>query len=480
MSNKRNFFSDFLIIGTGTIINIVLGIFTTPIITHIVDPDEYGKLSIFQMYTSIALMILCLGLDQSLVRFFYMRDELKYKKALLHNCIKMPIIVAFCVFILILISLIFDLFKYEFPSIIMVLLCINVFISIINRIAILLLRLTYQSKKFSICNILTKTTYVISALILIFSFNSDYFLLLALATIISNLIPTLFAILSTKEYWGINRDYKLDNKKEVLKYGMPLIISMGITTVFQAIDKISLNHFCSYTEVGVYASAMSLVNIFAIVQSTFNSLWGPMQVEHYTKHPEDNGYIQKANQMITVVMFGLGITLILVKDVFALLLGEKFREAAYIMPFLIFNPIMLTVSETTSAGIGYSKKSYLNIWVAVGACVTNIIGNTILVPIYECKGAAISTGISYFVFWLLRMFFSNKYYYIDYKLPKFFLMTLLTTIYAFYNTFFAFSWLSIVCWLLLVVAFTLLYRTTIAELMAMVIRFVKGTKKSNE
>ena len=37
-------------------------------------------------------MVLYLGMDQSLVRFFYDKDSLDYKRSLLHKCIRVPIL----------------------------------------------------------------------------------------------------------------------------------------------------------------------------------------------------------------------------------------------------------------------------------------------------------------------------------------------------------------------------------------------------
>lgn len=469
---SKSFISHFLAIGTGTIISMAIGLLTTPVITRIVDPNEYGQLSIFQMYTSIALMVLCLGLDQSLVRFYYDHEEIEYKQALLRFCFWIPLFVSAAVAVLTGILAVTQIIQFEFTPRIMVLLGINVLAATANRIAVLVLRITYQSKLFSICNILTKVTYITVALILIFTVKTQYFALLVIATIASFIVPTIFAMIASKDLWKIHIDYKLTNRAEIIRYGLPLILSMGITTVFQTLDKMTLNAYCTYAEVGVYSSAMTLVNIFAIIQTTFNSLWGPMQVEHYVKHPEDTSYIQKANRMITVIMFGMGICLILVKDVFALLLGEKFREAAYIMPFLIFNPIMYTISETTCAGIGLSKKSYLNIIVAIGACITNLIGNLLLVPILAGRGAAISTGCSYIVFWALRMILSNRYYYVDYGNAKFLLFTLLTAGYALYNTFVRFNWISVALFVILLGLLLFLYHSSLADIWKMVKKFI--------
>ena len=82
------------------------------------------------------------------------------------------------------------------------------------------------------------------------------------------------------------------------------------------------------------------------------------------------------------------------------------------------------------------KKSQWHIITALGACLTNIVGNILLVPIFAGEGAAISTGLSYIVFFTLRTLLSNKVFYINFKLKKFYLVLSFVVIYAFYCTFF--------------------------------------------
>lgn len=461
--HKQNFLTHFMIIGGGTLLNMFISLLTTPVITRIVAPTEYGQLSIFNLYVSIAVMALCIGLDQALVRFYYDRDDIVYKRGLLKICFLLPFCISNFFAIIVICLSAFKVVSFEFTTPIMFLLGLNIVIMLWNRIAILLLRITYQSKKFSACNVMQKCIYVIIVLILVFFLKSHYLFILTLATVLAVLFPTIYATYSTRELWKFRGISNLKNVKEIVCYGLPFILSMGLTTLFQAIDKMSLNYYCTYSEVGIYSSAMSLINIFAIVQSTFNSLWGPMQVEHYVKNPDDKSFIEMGNRLITIIMFFIGFSLILVKDVFVILLGEKYREAAYIMPFLIFNPIMYTISETTCAGIGVSKKSYLNIVISLISCITNFMGNALLVPILGGKGAAISTGISYIVFFICRTSFSNKYYYVNYNLWKIALLIIVAIGYAYYNTFFPFGVMSVVGYVICIVVLLVLYWKGIKE-----------------
>ena len=89
---KNNFLKHFFIIGSGTFISMFIGFLTTPIITRIVSPVDYGQYSIFTMYSNIALMVLCIGLDQALVRYFYETKMESSQRALMFKCLKIPMI----------------------------------------------------------------------------------------------------------------------------------------------------------------------------------------------------------------------------------------------------------------------------------------------------------------------------------------------------------------------------------------------------
>ncbi len=462
--NENKFLKHFTIIGVGTLLNLLLGLFTTPLITRLVDPVEYGQLSIFTMYSSIAVMVLCMGMDQAIVRFYYESEDIKSKRALLFRCIKLPIIISLIVTAVVAFCACNNLIRFEFSAHIMVLLCFYSVTELIYRFSILVVRLGYKSKLFSLLNIIKKLLYVCMALFLLIVVGGDDLFILTFSTFFAAFVCMIISIIAQIKVWNVfeNQDSKCCIELGTLvKYAYPYIISMGVTTLFQAIDKISLNIYCTYSEVGIYSSTMTLVHIFAIIQTTFNTLWSPMAVEHYTKNPNDKEFYQKGNQVITVIMFFLGISLILVKDIFAILLGEKYREAAYILPFLIFNPIMYTISETTVTGLVFKKKSQMQVIVAVGACITNIIGNFLLVPRLGCQGAAISTGVSYVVFFSLRTCLSNKYFYVDFKLKKFYFLTTVVIFYALYNTFIHFNVGSVLGYFVCLSILVVMYKDTI-------------------
>ncbi len=459
--------SGFLHIGFGTAINMIIGFFTTPIITRLVDPTEYGRLSIFNMYISISIMVLCMGLDQALVRYYYKDNRIEYKRWLIFNCSISPILISI-VFVTLFSSIVWLLaLPFKFSDVLL-LLSFGIVGHLLYRFGTLVLRLEGKNKLYSAVYVANKSIYILTALGLIIFTDWNRFYCLAFATVFAFCSTALFSILMSRRNWRITTGNRYEGvtRRELVKYGLPFIVSMGLTTLFQSIDKMSLDHFCDYATVGVYTSAVTIVSVFAIIQTTFNTMWAPMMVKHYESAPEDREFYAKYNAIITVVMFAFGLTLILFKDLFGLLLGAKYRDAAYIVPFLVLEPIMFTISETTVTGIVVKNKSKMHIVVGGIACMTNIIGNTILIPLIGPKGAAISTGLSYIVFLLVRTVISNQYYKVGYMFKQFGIITFVLIVFAALNSYFKFGIWTVISYLISICILLFLYQEYVTFLFA--------------
>lgn len=205
--------------------------------------------------------------------------------------------------------------------------------------------------------------------------------------------------------------------------------------LFTSFDKIALKEWSTFSEIGYYSAASKIVALLTVLQGSFTTFWTPVCYEHYEKFPEDNNLFTKMSKVITIAMFALSIISIAGKDLIVLLLGSSYREAANIMPFLVFMPIMYTISETTVIGINFAKKPKWHILISGTSCLINIIGNLILVPELGAKGAAISTAFSYILFFSMRTHISLKYYKVNYGLSKMYIMLAIIFVYALLATF---------------------------------------------
>ena len=53
----------------GNIIILVIGVITTPIITHLVLPEEVGQYSLFNTIGNLCVLLCMMGTDQAFMRF---------------------------------------------------------------------------------------------------------------------------------------------------------------------------------------------------------------------------------------------------------------------------------------------------------------------------------------------------------------------------------------------------------------------------
>lgn len=435
---KDNLFRKFLSFSYGSGVGLIIGLFTTMIITRILSPEDFGKFSMFTLATSVCMIFVIFGTDQAFVRFYYEEKE-ENRGELLYNCFKTPVGVALVTsFVILLFYKPISVFLFEEEKFeIMLMLVFLIVIQAIYRYAVLVIRMQQKGHLFSLLEILNRLFQFVFIILLYFLLGASYEIVIY-STVITYIILTVVSIIYEREFW----DYKnISSKKlkhskvEILKYSYPLVLTTLITWLFQSIDKVALRHWSDFQELGLYAAAFKIVALLSVVQIGFSTFWTPVCYERFEKNPHDKNFYARMSKIVAISMFLIAIITISFKDIIILLLGEGYGEAANIMPFLVFMPLMYTLSETTVIGINFYKKPKWHILIAVVSCVTNVIGNFYLVPLYGAIGAAISTAFSYVVFFSMRTSISLKYYKVNYGLKRAYFMFFIIALFAMYSSY---------------------------------------------
>lgn len=457
------FFKDFAVLGLGTAANMLIGLITTPIITRLVAPDAYGEYSMFIVYGTTVLAFTSLGLDQSLLRYFYDREDVMYRSELLAKCVRMSLVVLVCLAVAIIVYLIssFVLLGIMDELTPLILFSLYSFVLLLNRYSSVLIRLMHDSALYSRSLIANKLIFASIAIPLLLWLQGDFsFDVLAVSLIASTTIITILQISSYKDIWRIDslRFNCSPSKSELLKYGLPFVFSSAASVLLSAVGRITLDLFGNNVEVGIFAAAINLTAIFSIVQGTFNILWAPVAVEHNSIDPDDHRPYISANHGIGFLLFSFGFIVIAFKDVLVLLLGAEYREASFLLPLLCFNPIFHTLSETTVTGIILKKKSSYHIWVSLLALVSNFVICCLAVPAFGTRGAALGAAVGYIVFYASRSAFSHKVMPIAYGQYRVVFSTILLLIFAIWNTFSVFVPAMILYLLLCYIVLCYLYR----------------------
>ncbi|NLH36906.1 MAG: polysaccharide biosynthesis protein [Thermotogaceae bacterium] len=413
----RTYVKSFFSFSIGTWIGALISFFTTPIVSYLIIPEEFGRASMFTLVYSILLTTCVLGLDQSFVRFYYEMPQEK-RKSLFWESVSLPLINSILASIILVIfqdSLSRLLFQSSYPNV-GLLLSVSLLTGILQAFNQLSIRMQKKGLMFSSIQIISSVSNV-SFTIIYAKFISANFYAVIFGQICGNIVALFVGSVYDKASRSLS-SVSYQNIKKYIRYGIPFLPTFLISWLFNSIDRISLRQYSTFTEIGLYSAAFKLVSAMNLIQTGFTTFWSPLVYERYSNKPEDKEFYRKAFLGISLVMYLFGLTLIGLKDIIFLLFSKSYRDAAYIAPFLILMPVMYSISEVTVVGINFKKKTYWHMLIAAVSALANYIGNTLLVPILGGKGAAISTGLSYIVFFAMRTIISEKLYPVKYDISR--------------------------------------------------------------
>jgi len=418
----------------------------------------------FTLAYTIVIQIVLFGSDQSFVRFFNEYEE-KKRPNLLWNSI-LPSILIWGVLSIGLICCwkwVSNWLIEEQQILIVVLLCINLLLNLFYRYATLVIRMQKKGIFLSLLQIIASIVNVV-VIIAYSKLVAGTFYAIIWAGICASLIVLLISVIKERKFWLTRLSISKIQLKTILQYGLPFLPVCLMSVFFDGMDKMFLRHFVGFEEIGLYNAAFKVVSALTIIQISFSMFWVPISYEHYEKNPEDKTLYERAFKYILFILTFCGLGLIAMKDIIVLLFNKAYIESASIMPFLIFIPIMYTLSEITYLGINFTKKTYWHIVVFAILLVLCLLFNYIFVLWLGVKGVAIAIALSYTVYFFLRTYASIRLYPMNFNLGKTALTFLLLYIVAGINTFVANKTIGIACAAITLLMYSLLHISTIKDM----------------
>lgn len=393
--------------GIGPIIGMGISMLTVPVTTRMLSPDEYGKSSLFTLFQSLFLCIGILGLDQGYVRYYNTKEI--DRNNLLQNALFYPLII--CA-VLISICLIFlkPISNFLFGSVetgLMIAFCFFIPALLLNRFLLLQIRMDIRGKVYSFLNIISQliTFSVLFGLLVLYQ---KTFRAIIYSTIIAYYINTFIIFLFCDKTFIKQRFvYSSKIQKNLLSFSLPLVPATLLGWVLNSFDKVGLRTWSDFSQLGLYSAAFKIVALLNIFQSIFCTTWSPIAYKWHEEGVEK----EKFENVSCIVLAGMVILfslIIVFRDVIMLFLGAEYRNTSKIFIFLLFVPVLYTVSETTCLGIEFSKKTIYTLWTTIISVVLNLVGNFLLIPKYGAEGAAITTCFSYVAWFWLRTLFSRR------------------------------------------------------------------------
>lgn len=414
----------------GPIVAAFLGVIILPISTWYFSVEDIGRFSMYQLTTSLVIIILGLGLDQGYVREYHEKN-IKERSALFKTIFVPAFLLLFLMSLLVLFSpwsISKVLFGVE-SKIISWLVISGVYLSFISKFLVLILRMEERALLYSMAQLVPKLTFLLALIFFVVFSIKNRFHNLMIAHLSGLILGFLLLFLCTYKTSTQASKSTVDGVllKRMLIYTLPL---MGGGLAFWGIastDKIFLRTFSNFEELGVYSVAYNFAGAALILQSIFSTLWAP-QVYKWSSTGEAKqkvlGVISLAISVIIVVWALIG----MFSWVIDYILPENYSNVDSLVLVVMVYPLLYTLSEATSVGIGITRKTVYALIATLAALIINLAGNYLLVPIYGAEGAGISSAFAFFIFFCIKTEVSRKIW-LDFPKVKMyiFLIILLTT-----------------------------------------------------
>lgn len=406
----RSFLQRLFGFSLGPILGALISLIQVPVLTYFLSSGEYGKAGAFQTLLLQIPNFIYIGIDQAYTREYH---QAKNKNDLMHQALVIPMSVGL---ILCLIFVGFDqpisqwLFGSEEYTYIVWYAGVWVLAAVLERFVLLSIRMEERAFEFSFYSLLLKIgVFAVSLLLIAFGWRD--FRVIVYGLIFGQLVIDFFL------FWRYRDNLVLSNfsidanlQWRLLKFGLPIMVASSVSSALNSIDTIFLNQFNSFEDVGIYSLGIRIAGVVGIVKTAFASFWVPTAYRWYEEKKTLKHY-KFISDAILFVLSLLFFGVLLLKKPLGWVLSRNdpnYMNVQYIVGLLIFPHIMYTLSETTTLGIVFSRKTYYNIFVSLLTFVPSVLLNMWLTPHLSYVGAALASTVSFIMFYLARTYFSKR------------------------------------------------------------------------
>ena len=195
--------------------------------------------------------------------------------------------------------------------------------------------------------------------------------------------------------WRVSSDVMIS----LLRDSWPLILTGVSIMIAMRVDQVLIGQMLNDKQVGLYAAAAKISEIWYFVPVTLASSTFPALIE--CRKNSDALFYDKLQSLYNVlVRVGIAIALLMTflsKPLILLLFGKSFLGAAPALNILIWSGIPVCFGSASSSWMVLENRTRTMFALQVNGAIANLILNLILIPHFGIIGSAYATLISYWV-----------------------------------------------------------------------------------
>ena len=233
----------------------------------------------------------------------------------------------------------------------------------------------------------------------------------ALAGLIEIVLTSVFLLIAYKVNHLNLRNWRYEGHEmwRLLKESWPLIMGGLAVTLYMRLDAVMLQQMVGDREVGIYAAATRLSEIWYFLPTIIVSSVSPAIIK---SHSLDSVQYLISLRRLYFVMAWLAMAIsvplsLMSRPIVNILFGSEFGEAAPVLAIHLWASIAVFLGVASSQYLLLEHLQKISFYRTLIGLVCNILLNILFIPSMGAKGAAIATVMSYFVSTFSLLFFKS-------------------------------------------------------------------------
>ncbi len=433
IDSTKTIFKQTSIYGIGNTFRKLSGVIILPLIQIYTTPEEFGAYTLLETIFIFTAVISGWGVKAGFDRWYHEMPSESEKKSLfftvsLFNYL-MTILFAVGVGLLLYFFSV-PLLKFELTTKVVWLFTIGGILRLFQDLPFSLLRLMHKAKEqtlyasFNVFLTILFTLYFMSVRKM--GFEGIY-----LGLFWAHLI-TLFTLIPIF-YGHVKFSFRTTYLKEMIIYGIPLMISNILTTVLNLSDRHIINHFQNTAESGNFGLAFKVANLLDMifVASFITSFtYFYLQKMH---DPESMKVFNRLQRYFIIVLASAGFGKVLFASEITWIVSSGdsyYQEGVMLIPFLILGLIFSGLRRFFTLPLNKHKKTLAISKILIIAGIINFGLNILWVPKYGMQGAAWSTLLVQMFAMIWLYFESRKYEKITFRIKNTIILFVLWTVFV--------------------------------------------------
>ena len=386
-----------LVYGTADVFARGLNFLLLPVYFRYLSLSDFGTLGLLLLFSSLAKIVVRLGLDAGFFRVHYDLEDTEARRRLAGTALVFSVAVA-AAFMGLVALLAGPLTRFLLGEAtpargFVLLVAADVSVGALLFVPLNLLRIEDRARLFTGLTIFRHSTNAaLKVLLLVKGWGvggalwSDVLSTAALALV-------LMPVLRGRARPALDRHLL----GEMLGFGLPKVPHGLMVQVQNLADRKILDWYVPRAVVGVYQVGYSLAEAVKFPLSSFETAWGPFVYSRLKQEDAPRTLARVATYAFAAFVFiGLGVALF-ARELLVVMAPRhpEFRAAAAVVPIVVLAYLFHGLFLLTSIGIGVAKAARRYPMVTAVAAAVNVGANFALIPRFGMLGAAWATVLSY-------------------------------------------------------------------------------------